>query len=197
MNTPKYYETVLNLGVARVNFRVEMLGNLVYIKNASNANANVDIRVNSPANTLINLTRHTGLICAFDSIYVTNAVQANQTITIFMSEDVGRLRYFELKTDSVLGYDNPVVLPIRHAHCVLAATEYNLTFTPWARGFMLKARGGRIQFCFVALGSGVDYILLEDGASFEIDDIQLGAVYDVYFQSPVAGTILELLEKIY
>ena len=196
MITPKYYETVLDLGVARLNFRIEMLGSFFFVRTASNRNANIDVKINSPANPAVNLTRFTGLICAFDSVYITNVVQANQTISIFISSDFNRLRYLALKTDVVVGYNNPHIFPIRHAHCVVAATEYNIVLTPWAQGLFIKARGGPIQFCFVALGSGVDYILLADGQSFFIDDIELGGVYTLYFQSANAGTVIELLEKI-
>ena len=196
MITPKYYETVLDLGVARLNFRIEMLGSFFFVRTASNVNANIDVKLNSPANPAINLTRFTGLICAFDSVYITNVVQANQTISVFISSDFNRLRYLALKTDVIIGYDNPHRLPIRHAHCVVAATEYNLVLSPWASGFMIKARGGPIQFCFVALGSGVDYILLADGQSFFIDDVRIGDPYTLYFQSANAGTVIELLEKL-
>ena len=195
MITPKYYETILDLGVARLNFRIEMLGSFFYIRGATHSRSNIDIKMNSPANPAINLTRYTGIICAFDSIYITNVVQPYQTISIFISADVNRLRYVSSKTD-VLIDDSPHTFPIRNEPIVLAATEYYILLNPASKGFLLKARGGPIQFCFVVLESGTRYILLADGQSFFMDNLRIGAVYDLFFQSPIAGTVLEVLEKI-
>jgi len=195
MITPKYYETVLDLGVARLNFRIEMLGNFFFIREATNAGCNIDVKINSPANPAINLRRYSGLVCAFDSVYITNAVQIFQTISIFISADINRLRYVSLKTDVFPG-DSPTTFPIRNEPIVLAATEYYIPLNPNAKGLMIKARGGPIQFCFVALESGVRYILLGDGQSFFIDDLRIGTMYNLFFQSPIAGTILEVLEKV-
>lgn len=195
MYTPQYYDQVLNLVAARVDFRIEMLGNFVYIRAGSSPLAWIDIKLNSPANRAIRLTRHTGIVCKFDSLYVSNLAQ-NETIQIFISEDLSRLRYIETKSDVNIIDEEPTQLLVLHTDCPLAATEYEANFLlTHVKGFMLKARGGDFQWCWVTGQTNINFILLEDGHSFEIDGISM-ITFDLFFETNVAGAILEIILKI-
>jgi hypothetical protein len=192
MFTPRYYEEVIDLAVARVEFRLEMMGSFIYIRRGTTSHNVIGIKLNSPGNPLINLKRREGIICAFDSIYITNAVQVG-TITIFISSDVNRLRYIADSRDARFTGSNEILT--NHRHCVLAATEYDYLLPAFCKGFMVKARGGPIQFSMQVGGSVADFILLADGQSFQTDDLYFELPRLIYFQSANAGTIIEIFEK--
>jgi len=192
MYTPKYYEEVLDLAVARVDVRIEMLASFIYIRRATTSHNVIGIKINSPSNPLITLKRREGITCGFDSIYVTNAVQVG-TMTIFYSADINRLRYVADSRDARFTGANEILT--NHRHCVLAATEYNYLLPAYCKGFMVKARGGPIQFSMQVGGSAADFILLADTQSFQTDDIYFQLPRLIYFQSANAGTIIEICEK--
>ena len=76
--------------------------------------------------------------------------------------------------------------------CILADTEY-LKYMGAVRKFTVKARGGDLKISFQQNQSGVSYILLPDGASYNEDLIKTPADFIIYFQSPTASAILEVI----
>ena len=194
MYTPQYYDQILNMAVALVDFRIEMMGNFVYVRGGTSPLAYIDVKLNSPANAPIRLFRHTGIVCKFDSLYISHP-GGGDFLQLFISENINLLRYIETRTDVTIIDEDDTQFLVNNGVCVLAATEYTYTMgTNVNKGFLLKARGGDIQFSFNAGTSGTAYILLEDGHSFEIDDLSW-PIGRVYYQSPTAGTVLEVLEK--
>lgn len=196
MFTPQYYEMVLDLTVARTDFRIQMLGNFLYVKLATTILNTVNVKINSPSNPNIILHRHSGIVCAFESLYISNAAQpVGNTMTIFISADVNRLRYFEAMSDAILVGEGLSQAFVYNEVCAVAGAEYVINYvgaiTDPIVGYALKARGGPVQFCYAAGQSDIAYVLLADGQSFKVE-VRLYAL-DIYFQSPIAGTVLEII----
>ena len=188
--TPQYYEFVLDMMVARVDFRFDFIGQIFYIKRSTNPRNSIGVKINQTGSPLVNLKRNEGIICAFETLFITNPAQVG-TMTVFISADINRLRLIDTNEDYNTDYAE---LHPENLVCALAATEYTWVITQNSRGILIKARGGPIQFCFLPLESNVNYILLADGQSFFIDDIFFNATA-LYYQSANAGTVLEVMEK--
>lgn len=75
----------------------------------------------------------------------------------------------------------------------LADTEQSHTFPPYTKAFSAKARGvGKIKLSFDAGASGTTYLTIWPGAVYTQENIG-SASTTIYFQSPVAGLVLELV----
>jgi len=79
-----------------------------------------------------------------------------------------------------------------NATCTAANTEYNQLLPAGTRKFMVKARGGIVKLCFTSGQSGTTFIQIADGASYW-EDLVLLTGRTVYFQSPTAGCIVEII----
>jgi len=191
MYTPQYYEGTLDLTVARVNFRLEKMGSFFYLKAFTNPQIQLTVRINSPANPPIIVTPYSGIICKFDSLYISHPAYLGETVNIFISEDFNRLRFFDMEPTDI---PNITAMVSYNFVAVVAANEYHTHFPQNATGFLVKARGGPIWFCFQAGESATQYILLADGQSFFMDDIFV-SVNEIYWQSPNAGTVIEIIFK--
>jgi|GEM_PF-4928904 len=76
--------------------------------------------------------------------------------------------------------------------CSNADTEYNQPLPDGCKKFTIKARGGSLKVCFKAGESGSNYVLLTDGQSWSEDGLDLTGI-TLYFQSPTAGTVAEII----
>jgi len=80
---------------------------------------------------------------------------------------------------------------IYNVTCTNADTEYSQALPASTKKFTVKARGGSLKICFTSGQSGTTYVLLEDGQSWSEDGIVFNGT--LYFQSPAAGTIAEII----
>lgn len=79
-----------------------------------------------------------------------------------------------------------------------ADTEYSQQFNSGLRSFTVKARqaGAAVKLALVSGSSGTNYITIPAGSSYELSPAVTSKrddVFTLYFQSPVAGTILEII----
>lgn len=71
-------------------------------------------------------------------------------------------------------------------------TEY-LKFIGSVRKFTFKARGGIFKVSFSETMSGVNYILLADGISWNEDNILTKSDFKIFFQSDTINSVLEII----
>jgi hypothetical protein len=103
-----------------------------------------------------------------------------------------KIRYLIEKTEAMLTQvTRPTTPTIYNKTCTSANTEYSQTLPEKTKKFTLKARGGTVKVCFTSGQSGTTYIELTDGQSWSEDNIEFTGT--VYYQSPTAGTILEIV----
>lgn len=81
---------------------------------------------------------------------------------------------------------------------VNADTEYSQALSPFCISFIIKARQATaaIKLSFVSGQSGTVYITIPAGSSYELPaSVSTKAgILTLYMQSPVAGTVVEILE---
>lgn len=81
---------------------------------------------------------------------------------------------------------------VENAVCTLANTEYSHTFPANTKTFLVQARGnGTIKLSFDVGESGTVYHSIWPGAYYAMGFIVEPST-TIYFQSPVAGLVLEL-----
>lgn len=79
--------------------------------------------------------------------------------------------------------------------CTLADTEYSQALSPFCKSFAIKARAfADLKIAFIAAASGGTYWTIP-GSSSENEFGGFNGTVTVYFQSPTAGTVVEILEK--
>ncbi len=118
-------------------------------------------------------------------------------------------RYMRLKL--VLGGTNPVLTASLHAQatpedqivdqpviknvtCTLANTEYSQVIPTGTKKFLLKTRAASdLKFTFVASGSGSLYATIPAGSGGLWIDTSKMRGLTVYFQTPTAGEIVEMI----
>jgi hypothetical protein len=76
----------------------------------------------------------------------------------------------------------------------VAGTEYTFTIPVGAKRFEVAARSGlaKVQYCFSAGQSAIDYKTLRAGSVWEEPNLFLVAGLDVYFQTNKNGEVLEI-----
>jgi len=85
-----------------------------------------------------------------------------------------------------------VIPKLSNEVCITANFEYK-KYIGECKKFTLKARGGAINICFAQGQSGVTYILLPDGVSYNEDVILTKTDFCIFFQSPTINTVLEVI----
>lgn len=82
---------------------------------------------------------------------------------------------------------------VENATIAVANVEQSHTFPAYTKSFMLQARGnGKIKLSFDSGTSGTTYYTVYPGAYYCQGDIG-SASTTIYFQSPNAGLVLELV----
>ena len=76
----------------------------------------------------------------------------------------------------------------------LANTEQDFEFAANTKSFSLRVRElASLKFCFVLGESGLNYVTLSSGASFEESGLNVSGL-KIYFQSNRANVTLEIIE---
>lgn len=90
---------------------------------------------------------------------------------------------------------NISVLKISNVTCTNANTEYSLALSEHASYFQIKARQmtSELKLAFASGESGTNYITLPMGSS-EWMKGKISGKKTLFFQSPQAGTVAEILE---
>lgn len=87
----------------------------------------------------------------------------------------------------------PTTGKIEHATIAAANTEQSHTFPAGTRQFVVKAStGGKILFTHNAGTSGSTGLTIPAGSVYESPQFQAAAAKIIYFQSPIAGLVVEL-----
>ncbi|MBT9168475.1 MAG: hypothetical protein DDT19_01820 [Syntrophomonadaceae bacterium] len=76
----------------------------------------------------------------------------------------------------------------------LAGVEYSLALPARTKRFTFQLRGMNIcRLCFTAGGSGTLFVTLQAGASYSEDSIESATPITLFFQSPVAAQVAEII----
>lgn len=92
--------------------------------------------------------------------------------------------------------DSPTVSnpAITNVTTVLANTEYSHSFGAATKKFLIKPRNiGSLKFSFTLGQSGTTYINISAGSFYVMDSLALTGALTIYFQSPLAGNIIEII----
>lgn len=205
---PQIYKTVtLDLSTARSEVEVPLSGNYLVVFEATDFSSNVKVRFNESYMDALTLTKSRGLRIPFYRVFISNEAQAGKSVTlIFGVSDatIEALAQVEVTmsglidaSGSVVGITEAVIEEatapaLYNVSCVSGATQYSQALPAGARKFTIKARGGDLQVCFTTGETGSKYILLTDGQSLTEDQVKLTG-RTLYFESPTAGTVAEVL----
>ena len=185
------------LDTARYSERLEVLGGFLYVKEASDGSANFDIQIDNSQSDKINLKKQYGIITDFKLIFISNTAQSAKWVDILVTSSFEEFRVFEQVAATSVDINEAVIEEattptIYNVTNTVASTEYSQALPTGTRKFTIKPRGGALKFCFTASGSGSLYINLDDGQGFSEDNLKLTSK-TLYFQSPTAGSITEII----
>lgn len=205
MSRYSYQLFVFNLAAAGSE-RIDIEGGHLYIKEATDSTVNIDVQVDDNTADKVNLVRKTGIIGKFKTLFVSWAAQPGKTLTLLVSSSYDDFRVNEQALTDVniassvsllvsgAGFylaSDATTATVYNVTCVVLNTEYNQSLGS-VRKFMVRARGGDLKLCFTGGQSGTNYLTIPNGACLAIDGII--NVTDLYFQSPVSGTVAEILK---
>jgi hypothetical protein len=185
------------LDSARNSQLFEVMGGFLYIKEASDGLANIDIQVNNSQADKINLKKQFGIVTDFHTLYISNSAQATKWVDILITDSFEAFRVFEQVASTSVDINENIVEyamtpTLYNITCTVANTEYSRAILADTKKFTIKARGGSLKVCFTSGQSGTTYILLTDGQGWSEDNLRLtGKTF--YFQSPTAGAIAEII----
>lgn len=77
--------------------------------------------------------------------------------------------------------------------CITANYEYNKRLEKGVKKFTFKARNGTVNISFNQGQSSLNYVLLNNGVSWSEDRLNTRDDFMIYFQSPSANTVLEII----
>lgn len=81
---------------------------------------------------------------------------------------------------------------VENVTCTGANTEYSYLMPQNTRAFSFQIRGGAAKIAFVTATSGTKYFSLASGAIYTIDGLNLDN-FTIYFQTPTAGAVAEII----
>lgn len=196
----QYKTQVIDLSIARSNEVLTIEGNYFFVFDASDFGSNISVRFNEVYMDALTLTKSRGLRLPFYRVYLTNAAQPGKTLTIIYGisdTPVEAISQVEVTLSGEVEITEAVVEvatgpTVYNIPCTLASTEYSQALPNGTRKFSIKPRGGDLKVCFSNGQSGATYIMLIDGQALCEDNVRLSGK-TLYFQSPEAGTVVEVL----
>ena len=91
------YNTIeIDLSIVRLNQEQVFTGTYIYALEATDVDANVNVRFNELFRNNINLVRGRGVRCPFYRIYLSNAAQAGKTLTLAIGIESGEFEIFDV-----------------------------------------------------------------------------------------------------
>lgn len=194
-NSQVYATRTIDLSTARSNEEFSVAGNYFIILDATDLNANIQIRFNTLAADQLTFKKRQGVEVPFYRLFITNSAQAGKTITLIYGINDTPLKIVDQSSvfdiNSVAHQESNGV-NLYNKTCVAAATEYSQALPANTKKLTVKARGGAAQVCYTSGQSGTTYIYLADGQAMSEDLLYLNGV-TLYFQSPTAGAVVEIV----
>ncbi|MBI5970576.1 MAG: hypothetical protein HY884_05425 [Deltaproteobacteria bacterium] len=195
-NRPQVYKIItLDLSTARSDYAQSIAGNYFIVLEATDINANVQVRFNESYCDAATLKKRQGFKIPFYRVFITNAVQAGKTLTIAYGVNESPLEFIDqsaaIDVTSIAHLESNAPA-LYNVSCAVAGTEYSQALPANTKKFTVKARGGSLKVCFTSTESGTKYILLPDGSSMSEDLVYLAA-QTLYFQSPTTGAVAEII----
>lgn len=180
----------IDLSVAKTNFEYLDVGTYVYVLNNSGV---AYIRFNELSEDTLSLLKFRAIKIPFYRFYITNTAQAGCSISLAIGVQSEYFDISDLGSTIAGGIITEATSPTLYNDvCTVAATEYSRSLGE-CRKFLIKARGGQVKVCFTSGQSGTNYILLNDNQAYNEDLIHPTALI-LYFQSPTAGAIVEIVK---
>lgn len=187
----KIYSIItFDLSIVRSNEPFQMTGSYVYVL-ASTGTAT--IRFNELTDDPIDLLKFRAISIPFYRFFITNIAQSGVSITLAIGVITETFKIDDSGASILGGVLTEATSPtLYNPICTNANTEYSQSLEE-CRKFTIKPRGGPLKVCFTSGGSGTTYILLNDGQPYGEDMIHPTAL-TLYFQSTVAGTVVEIIK---
>jgi len=91
-----YNSIILDLAIARTNEEMVFTGNYIYALEATDVDANLDIRFNELFRSAINIKKGRGLRIPFYRLYITNTAQADKTLTLTIGIESSDFQIFDV-----------------------------------------------------------------------------------------------------
>jgi len=195
MNGQDFYSVLtLDLGIARTNQMIEMMGGFIYCLNSSSPSMAISVKLNNSANDSIPLSRQYGIIGQFKKFFLTNTAQSGITVNLLISSNFDALRVFEQVASSsvsLLNLAEAVAPTLYNVACASANTEYSQALGG-VRKFLIRARTGNLKVCFTSGQSGSTFVSVPAGTTYSEDLIHPTAL-TLYFQNDTASTVVEII----
>ena len=173
-----------------MNELIQITGSYVYVLVQTGS---VTIILNELEGDPIDLLKFRAIKAPFYRFFLTNTAQSGTSIKLAIGV---QSEYFEIDDSgaSILGgvITEAVASSLFNDTCTVANTERQWTLGE-CRKFLIKPRGGQLKVCFTSGQSGTVYILLNDGQAYN-EDLLHSTALTLYYQSPTAGTIAEILK---
>lgn len=88
-------------------------------------------------------------------------------------------------------------LIIVNSVCANADTEYSQALPGYCSYFLIKTRAGEdLKFSLRVGESNTSFILLPGGTSFSYEGSSFVGIKTIYFQSPTAGAVVEIVATV-
>ena len=188
--TKSYILYTLPLNDARRDEEFVISGSYIYVLDTD---GNLSLRFNEISNDIIPLQKYRTIETPFYRLFLTNSAQTGKTIklAIGIETDIFNIQDFGVALTQALIEESTGVL-IFNITCTAANTEYSQALGE-CRKFLIKSRTGDLKVCFTSGQSGTTYISLSGGQGYN-EDLIHPAELTLYFQSPAAGTIVEIVK---
>lgn len=179
-----------DLSTARSNMQFDIAGNYIYVLSLDGT---ITLKFNELINDKIDLIKFRVIKTPFYRFFINHSAQTGKIckIAIGIETDFFEIDDFGINlTQKVIEEATGVTL--YNVTCTVPNTEYSQNIGE-CRKFLVKPRLGDLKLCFTSSQSGTLYINLSDGQSY-CEDLIHHTNLSLYFQSPVAGTIVEIIK---
>jgi hypothetical protein len=96
LNRPKLYQTIkIDLSTARKNHVLALTGTYFKVIEATDINANIQVKFNSTDADALTFRKRTGVIMPFVMLYISNEAQAGKTVTYLVGLEGAPLELFD------------------------------------------------------------------------------------------------------
>lgn len=187
----KTYQIVeFDLSTARSSVQFDIAGNYIYVLSL---NGLVDLRFNELINDKVNLIEFRVIKTPFYRFFIDHTAQIGKTCKIAIGIET---EFFEVAdfgfTITQKMIEEATGVTLYNATCTLANTEYSQALNE-CRKFLIKPRNADLKVCFVSGQSGTNYLSLAQNQTY-YEDLIHPSTLTLYFQSPTAGCIVEIIK---
>ena len=179
----------LSLDVERSDEPFFISGNYLYVLELDGV---LSLKFNEISNDSISLQKYRTIKTPYYRMFISHPPQIGKTVKLALGVET---EYFEVSdfgtsvTQALIEESTGVILA--NVTCLLANTEYSYALGQ-VRKFTVKPRNGELKLCFMAGESATTYLTLLQGQAYWEDLIKHPNL-TLYFQSPTAGTVVEIV----